>query len=291
VGGILVIGVGEPKRAPNRALTGPWIIDPIPPADLHIVREEAILRLLHQIAPMLYPPPRIIPVAMDEGGFIVIVAVERAPALVWVTENSLVHHYFRFGESTLAAPDYLVQDLILRRRARAVLSVAMVGNPGSPMRDERLLLNLTMVVTNESIVHLDGVVAGLVHRPMIRRSGPLLPRDLAAAITTQVDHESALYTPRHEPLEIVGQSAEGGVFLAPFTSCQLSGLGIQVAEASLIKPHAEMIWEAGLYVLGRDQPARWWQVVSKIGKDGRPRPECMVEPLHSGRPIVRTTQS
>lgn len=118
-GGVLVIGIGEPKKKDEHQITD----RPITPilSGRKEVADDAVTRALLPIAPFLVPTalPRRVSV---NGGEVLLIAVPRSAGLVSVDEGGHRAHYFRFGDSTVAAPAYLVEDLFIGRRQRPALT-------------------------------------------------------------------------------------------------------------------------------------------------------------------------
>lgn len=79
-------------------------------------------RVLQPLSPWLAPSPRIHTVS-HAAGEVLVIAVQRAPALVPVVNDGRMAYYLRIGESSAQAPEYLISDLLLGHRRHPVLDV------------------------------------------------------------------------------------------------------------------------------------------------------------------------
>lgn len=185
-GGLLVIGVSEPKKHPvTGELLEPRELRPFPPSRVGAKDSERAMEILSrdlaELVPGAHPAPRIRKIDIEDE-LIVIVGIDSAVSVVPCRErhDSLVY-YFRLHDSTVAAPAALVADLLTGRKQRP--DIAFELQPGGlawSYRDECWAGHLNYWITNNSLVWMDQVEVGIVYYQRGESEGsrlaPLLAR-------------------------------------------------------------------------------------------------------------------
>lgn len=113
-GGVLAIGIDE----------NTYQVDGIDKRGAHSPQEWA-RSILHSLASQFSPSVIFQEVIHTSGKTVLLIAVGRNPTLIPLLEKDKPGptYYLRSGDSTFAAPDYLMADLLLGRRQRPVISV------------------------------------------------------------------------------------------------------------------------------------------------------------------------
>ncbi len=133
-------------------------------------------RNLADLIPFLSPQPRIRSVPYSgpllpgaSTAEVLLVAVSRAPTLVPCSESGRFRYYLRLGDSTHAVPEYLAADLLLGKRARAVLSLTLDKVEASQRQGSLQLgpipvdsIHVHVKVANEGLLVADEVTVGAV---------------------------------------------------------------------------------------------------------------------------------
>jgi len=159
-GGILIIGVNESEKIPTE-ITG---CNDHGKGKL----DEWASRCLTPIANYFAPPPRFQVISHSRGDVLVCV-VQRSLGLVPISESGGIVYYFRLGDQTLKAPDYLLADLLLGRRQQPVFEIVKfealnfrrVSDDLSSHMD--LAFEIRFRVENSSIVWADDSKWGIIH--------------------------------------------------------------------------------------------------------------------------------
>jgi hypothetical protein len=161
VGGVLIIGVSEPVE-PNKTRK-------IATCERTIGRQSLIEWADHCLQDMVgyfSPPPRF-RIIEHKQGFVLTIAVARSPLLIPCEEDGELKYFLRLGASTVAAPAYLIADLVLGRRQHPSLDLHRVfieesrnleGRGGIPAR----VASFRFDVENISLITADEVTVGVI---------------------------------------------------------------------------------------------------------------------------------
>jgi hypothetical protein len=170
-------------------------------------------RAIQPIAGYLSPPPRIVSIPHPAVGQaeVLIVAVQRAPALVPTILGGRPQFYFRIGDSTvempayntIGVPDYLVGDILLGRRQRPrlmpsgptlKLQLDPIRRLGGNVHAHEALIGVSL--ENQSLVYAEAVTAGIVSWSLDRE---LIPNGPRRKSTSPVDPfaDPSLFAPAH----------------------------------------------------------------------------------------------
>ncbi len=153
-GGILAVGVDENTHA---------VVNAVAPGGGELARWASTC--LTQVAPYLSPPPRIVTVRHRDGD-VLLIAVNRNPALVPLSEAGELAYYLRIHDQTLKAPNYLMTDLVLGRRELAVLevvnAVAGLSVIGDPTSARHITVTPEITIENRGLLRATRVAAGIV---------------------------------------------------------------------------------------------------------------------------------
>jgi hypothetical protein len=275
-GGILVLGVGEPATRPNPT-TG--VEEPDPTRMRPIVPfvgfgsdrlKEVAGRALNRLRPSLSVPVVIEAVDHPEG-LLLVVGVPRSESLVYTVEHEQIVHYLRIHDSTVHAPGYLVQDIVLGRRQRPVVEARVDHTPVTIDGATHLVLSLT----NVSMVWLEHVRVGLVGygKGNIRA----VPETVAGAIDVRPAPTGRLglfameigWVDHHQDVRFVG----------PFESFHASLRNLRVSNMGPITT-----WAGALYVASLNQPPLWFQLGASLMSGNSVTAALM--PTGSRRPIA-----
>lgn len=157
-GGVLLVGVDEVNwcvtgcKAPGGRSLRRWASDCVSP-----------------IAGYFSPPP-VFKKVDHPNGEVLVVAVARSPVLVPCYEGyHRPAYYLRMDDKTLKAPEYLVADLVLRRREHAYLAIPDFGigeDYPTPEHDLQAHYNwqfrLQFRVENQGLARAENVRVGVV---------------------------------------------------------------------------------------------------------------------------------
>ena len=126
-GGVLIIGIDEPEN-PDEPRK-------IAPCQRNIGRQSLIEWADHCLQGMVgsfSPLPRILPIEHKEGP-VLMIAVARAPSYIQCEESGEWKYFLRLGASTIAAPAYLITDLVLGRRQHPLLDLHPAASEANPV--------------------------------------------------------------------------------------------------------------------------------------------------------------
>lgn len=267
-GGLLVLGYDEGSR----------VFDgfPIPGG---VGAEEWIRSVLTKFATI--PTPRVFTLTVD-GSSVVVVGIARSEVLVAVTDSGSQKYYLRDGEGTITVPPYLVLDLMVGRRRQPVLGVSLKADVVDDLsQSQKFLANhvrfhrlqLTVTIRNDSLVHVDDLLVGLV----LYQVGA--PGMIEGALREAIDDRDIpqsfepFWTGRH--LEMVHRPAFAAG-LAPFEVQKINPSTIVLPSARNLRTNrvpgmetghfdprvigGRLCFSAALYVLARNVAPQWHQV-------------------------------
>jgi hypothetical protein len=206
-GGMLLVGVAKDGRIDGCKRPGGQLLP------------EWAARALAPQVPYFSPQPRMFVVpyagrrrqanAARGPAEVLIIAVQRSSALVPCIEGSREVFYFRMGDSTLAADNYLLADLILGRRSHPAFDIHELRfHEWSAVPDEtsvsssfthaRLLI-LQMEIDNRSLVFAEHVRAGLLTWMLATAPSRSAPRSLLSSVTVRPTPQHYPHDPRWDP--------------------------------------------------------------------------------------------
>jgi hypothetical protein len=164
-GGVLIIGVDEQR---------PRQIAPCEQRPGGLALDDWAARCLHDMVGYFSPLPRYQIIRYSQG-FVLTIAVARAPSLVPCVESRDIKYFFRIGASTLQVPEYLVADLVLGRRQRPFIDLRFhskaersqdISVENSIYLTRAKGTTLSFVVENLSLVTAENVRVGVVFRAL-----------------------------------------------------------------------------------------------------------------------------
>jgi len=232
VGGLLVVGVTDDRSTvPGLAC----------PSKKH-GWANWLANALRGFAGQISPPPNFSVVTIGAVE-VLLVAVPQSDSLVACVEQGQLVHYFRIGESTVAAPPYLVADLISgrRRRPRFRLSDLNIDPERSNGSERRVRVN--WAVENDSLAWASKVDTGLVYAS---NRGVEPPSELLARIE---------FDPRNSAISGISPRlvwTRLADALAPFGSARFS------ADFAVPPAGSDLLLEIGCYVACPEAPPCWF---------------------------------
>lgn len=270
-GGALFLGVADKT----------WVVEGcVPPGGGTL--SEWVSRTLSPLVPHLYPIPRWFEVD-HPGGKVVVIATERSPRLVSSVWNGAAAYFLRIGDQTVQAPEYLIADLFLGRRQHPSLVLGLwMSAQGSSDRDGPLcvLRDITLRVTNTSIVWADDVVMGVLGWCVGKEAAPI-PHALLHMIDALKPRSAEAHAHVH-PARFPRANEAPAVALRPLETvdCSLDST-ITVRASNTI-----MTVKMAAYVFARNMPPCWFQVTVQVGPLLDHCPHVTSEPLWRDRPVV-----
>jgi len=127
-GGLLIIGIAEQDRESH---TPRLELSPVDPNAAPTARQVG--QHLESAAGLLHPPHRTERIEVT-GGVVLVVGCLRSGTLLPATSKGQTTYYMRHADQTLAMEPWLLQDLMVGRRARPIIEVALQrvrGHSGS----------------------------------------------------------------------------------------------------------------------------------------------------------------
>ena len=277
-GGIFLLGV---RQKPKPHIVGIQNVN-------GLKLDEWLGTVLSPINPQFSMMPRIY-VHKHSKGEVLIVAVSRAHDAVRISEKRTFGYYLRFPKSTERAPDYLVTDLLLGRRAHPVLALecdnaAVNGSEGFRS------VTFNFMVENIGLVPAKDVVVGMVswHAQL---DEPKLNRFLAAHVDIQeptCEEGLCAFKPAHR---IGAPTYTENNDVPPFSTSVFIGVGpfkLPVSTYERINDHVC----AALYALPVGHPPLWFQMkytLSNVYHKGIQYYEVRdveIDRIFGGRPLV-----
>jgi len=299
-GGVLIFGVaeGDPRSiSPCR---------PIGAEPLDVWAQKKLSRMVGHFSPQ----PRF-RVVNHPKGEVLIIAVARAPQLVPRIESGDTTFHLRFHDSTRKAPEYLITDLVLGRRKRAILEPLIEDSCFYYERQDELTfwcgaLELKLVVENSSFEFADDLEVGLVGWALLTDSISPLSRHLLAHVDIEEprqfespDRESRRAGAWHLYHAMSKTQGRSGRQLAPFDRwpLRLAQFRLPRFQSRLLnypKPRP-MLFNGGLYLLAAGSVPVWYQVEVRIieaevdsrsGEMKIPKEQIALTRLVASRPTI-----
>lgn len=296
-GGVLVIGIEESGGRP----TG---IAGCDPKDVGGDLKAWATTCVTEMGARFSPPPRFDLVEYS-GTQVLVCSVARSYSLVPVVEKGKPIYHFRLGDQMLRAPDYLVEDVVLGRRARPNLEVKNASAQGlerikSPINPQQYQLEFTISIEleNSGLVWAEMSQYGLI---LVRAFDPQnAPQKLPISLNEHIDMQAIqlrvgeLWIPGM-PIHYRGDSNLD----RPFNT-KLIEHSVRVPLALYGKVYA-FVWRAALYLLAKNSAPIWYQIDFRIDSDLnkmlRPPRESLgrlpadwpgfsITRLHDKRPVV-----
>lgn len=290
-GGVLVIGVGERPNWTNPT-TGQEEPDPHHTRKVdgvHRVTQEQLLRRTRDALQVLHPSlsvPFRLQAVEHHNGLVLIVAVPRSDTLVVTVEAQRVIHYLRMHDSTVHAPAFLVEDLMLGRRRKC--SVQLTPESFDLQWDEsrdHVAILLSIRLKNTGLAWMDNPRVGVIaHNDQnTLNDWIVLFRELVGImphLDVRNDNSMAIL-PEWTRLSADELPADG---IGPIDSV--------VFRTDPAKPiclaWARTSWiGAALCVVSRDQPVLWFQLLMHVDRDGEDtKSQWWIIPCGDKRPVV-----
>lgn len=253
-GGIFFIGVDEKEFK---------VVNTIPPGGGDL--SEWASRCLTPIATHFSTPPRIFNIKHKDGNVLAIV-VDRSINLIPVTEKNVLVYYMRFNDQTLGAPEYLVADVLLSRKARPYLQIThyeminhrLNGQETFTQYETDLTFDISIRVENQSLVWADDIKAGLIAK-VVANPDKYLEQHLLSYL--EIEQENlVVISPvaiNHKGHDYQNHRQD----LTPFSSVNFKISNIKIPFlTSYPKKRYQYTWRAALYLLSRNSPPVWYQV-------------------------------
>ncbi len=299
-GGFLLIGYNETAKA----------FDHVAPVGKQ-APEQWVANALGSLAHLI-PPPRLVTVDV-EGGPVLLVTFERAPALVYVIEKGEPVYYIRFGHQTLPMPPSHVADLLLGRRAQANLQLVNVTVQAVRVvrlfceRVEGLDIGLRVTYENEALILAEHVRVGLVGWAAVPPA--TLPRQLRRSIQFEQPPEDLNVGGPNSwrgwglchavPPRGVAVPPAGALAVEPFA---FSSDLLNTWRLPIFRRHPEadrrgeiqtaVETKAALYLLARNAEPQWWQLRLRYNEEAARQlaesahAHLRFEPCFYFRPVV-----
>lgn len=278
-GGILVLGVEDKNKtvdgctAPGSSTLEKWAADALSP-----------------LVSYLTPPPRIHEVKTASGKAVLLIAVSRQWRLVPIITAGKFMYYLRIGESTHAAYDYLVSDLLLGRRQHPVLthSITLTHTTNAAVDSGYYSFTVALKVENAGFATANNLAAGLVCWGALKRF-PVVGANVVSSLDVVQptgEFESALqlhhvqidpFLPHQPTIRALG--SEEYRLLDLWLPYRRNG------QSTFVGRH-----QMGLYLLAEGSPPDWYQieidVIENRANDVRAR---LAPTLRSARPTISFT--
>jgi hypothetical protein len=240
-GGVLLVGVNEER----------WEVTGCPPMGQSLI--EWASRCLTEIAPHFSPLPRLQQIIHPRGS-VLVAATYRSAALIPVREGGRNRYYFRLGDQTLPASEFLISDLLLGRRERPQPEVIDVRIANLNIGNDRFArFQVWVVVENQGLSWVDGVRVGMLCWNRSRE-----PVDIHSVLRSNTD----IVTPL-PPEQFPGTSNLRHFVSAERSSVPMEPLSrLQLALGECVVPwrFGPYEWRAALYLVARNLPPVWYQL-------------------------------
>jgi len=253
-GGILIVGVGRSKPREIKLCTLPGS-EPL---------DKWAENCVHDMAPFFSPPPRF-QVVDHPKGLVLVIAVARAPSLVYCVKSGQPKYFLRINQTTLEAPAYLISDLVLGKRQHPLLDlhdsrITDEGNHeikdtdgGNLTSARRIIFSFT--VENLSLATADDVKIGVVSWSLGDGPAEDINRHLRAYLDVE-DIGSQSFIAYQFHLVHRSSVSSGKKFnLEPFQTCMVQNIGPfyfpQDIPVSIV---------GAVYVVPRGAPPIWFQL-------------------------------
>lgn len=267
-GGVVIFGIQEEGERPTQ-------VDGCDPKD---VGGNLIGWASHCVNPIwafFSPLPRF-EVVTHSDGEVLVCAVGRSYNLVPVVEEGRLVYHLRFGDQTLPAPEYMVTDLLLGRRARPNLDIGDWRVGGIETRPARypkcyvgILLGFTLELetANSGLVWAEQSRWGLVFRNIDANTQPIPANHY---LGTFVEFASAANDEAAQRMWDLGRNVHltGNISIdKPFTRSWT--VPIQVLVPHYCDEFINYRWQAAVYLVAKDAPPIWYQVSLTIDEGFR----------------------
>jgi hypothetical protein len=238
--------------------------------------EEWASRSLTKIAHLFSPPPDFTSLKTSEGSVLVAWTARSFSLVHYAERNREPVYYFRIGDQTLEAPEYLITDIVLGRRQRPYLRVTdfrleQLGHERPAKDDEGLnvLFRPSFEVQNESFFWAENVrlgIIGWVQRHGQDKLGSHLRSHLDVG---ELDEQIPL---DHYSVNLIHDTgARSGVLLelselAPFRVHQMHADRF-VISVRHFRLRYRYIWKAAVYLMSRKSAPIWHQLSLKVDEN------------------------
>jgi hypothetical protein len=227
-------------------------------------------------------------VVLVDGQEVVLVATDRAEALIRVYEKPDLVCYLRIGDETIKIDDTLFADLALGRRAKPDLRLTFESVMQGGRDSLGFYLNIAVTVHNQGLVWVpDLKVAWVGYSHNLMRAQESLTRYIDVRATTsagpqvtitEFDSRVRLTRDSNFRESISGRNQD----LRPFESAEF-GARVQGLPAS--EEAVQWVWAGAILVLPQQASPLWAQVAVKgIGHE-RPTVQAWVPPIGTA-PVV-----
>jgi hypothetical protein len=289
-GGTLVVGVDEKTWA---------VTDCSAPGGGDLAEWAA--RCVNPIAPHFSLPPRFQVVAHPAGN-VLVASADRSLSLVpCIEEGSELVYYFRFHDQTLKAPDYLISDLVLRRRQHPRLRITDYklkhfsrAEKTKPGCEVDLKFQPSFTIANEGLSWADDVKLGSISWNKHRQTqySDYLLRHVHVRQPTVHG-----YSKRCVVSHFLSDTRRGQV-MEPFMSKVISFTEPHIIPIRRMDDwHIPYRWRAAVYVLPKGSPPDWYQLELRVdssvvewAKSHQTLPSdsdfLSLEPMSGERPFV-----
>ena len=266
-GGVLVYGVKElkteEKKGHPRRVIG-YELDP-----LTTLSREEVDRIVNRELAGLHPylPQwacrRSFVDGLHEGQEILVIAVDRVDRLVPVVEKQSANHYLRIGDSTVAAPAYLSEDILTGRRRKPDLRVGAYFHLHEH-RDGRCRGSVTIQVENVGLTWAEQPRAGII---ALQWSDP--GRDGSSSLPPEIlKNIEELPQTRHPDVECELRRVLRDRFDAPekesLGTFEVHYLGLRL-EVPVVGDRT--IWAAAVFISCRNDEPRWGQLLVRVDRE------------------------
>lgn len=307
-GGALIIGIEEDKHRAG-AITG------CDPNDVGGHLAGWASRCIGEMGAFFSPLPRFVEVESTSGARVLVCAVATAFNLVPVISKSKRTYYIRLGDGTYEAPDDLVADLLLGRRARPILEVSdwsVGGIETKPAQYSKcgvgILVKffLNLEIANSGLVWAEQSRWGIVIRNIDPNTQPI---PASHYLGTFVEFASDAVDAAQR-LWALGRNVHYSDNVSVDKPFARSWANIIYVTAPLYcDGYIHYRWQAAVYLVAKDAPPIWYQVSLTIDEEfrkhipvdpderlpagGLPRdwPGLSIVRLISERPVVGWTRS
>lgn len=307
MGGVLVFGVQDRPAPGDGEVSGPWLLDPVEKKDLDRLSRQQVHRDLHTVVGLLQPQPTVSEPIAVEGGFVVLVAVRRMSAPIYIVNERRLEYPIRFDDSSIILPDYVVQDIVLRRKARAVVTVtagrSVVDAPHRQysgmghVPTSGWFLTIDLAATNESLVHISEA-SGLFVYPTLVSAPP--PSPIAREVVERLDRLGGRHISIQQAPVIIGslnerQTDKVGPYQQFVARLANGGLAKRVDFTNITRAHEldpAHVAFAVLVLVAQDQSPLYFQLRVQLLQGAKPAITAVMDdrPLKVGFQRARTDQ-
>ena len=298
-GGVLVLGIEEADGRADK-------IEGCNPVDVGGSLSEWAARSLTNLGAYFSPAPRFEEVVVGPNRVVLICAVARSYNLVPVIESGKMAYYFRLGDQTLKAPDYMLADFFLGRRARPILEVIEwefhnvdTGRPRKDSADASFSFTLEFRLPNSGLVWAEESRWGVVMESAGSNTSLVAPNSYLRTLIDFVPIESSQGNvwQRGRQVHYRDKVSLEEPFASPFVMTAWVYLPFTYQRHPL-----QYQWKAALYITAKNSAPVWYQLELTINSDlrelllNRPDDRLLYIPedwpgfsitkLHGERPVV-----